>query len=87
MLESCSFPFVVNKKPTVIGRLDTQCDADVLQQNRTTAEAVAVSADCIETEGRMHVAVLVMRWIGAWAAQPVALLNVTLAYELVTDCL
>lgn len=46
-----------------MSRLNTQGDADVLQQNRTTAEAVSVSAAPVEAERRMKVAVLVMRRI------------------------
>ena len=67
--------------------MDTQYDADVFQQHRAATETVRVPADHIEAEGVVNIAVLVMRWIQTWAAQPVALLDITHAYELVSDCL
>jgi hypothetical protein len=76
-------PFYYTKKPTVIGGLDTQCVADVLEQDRAAPETISVAALCVEAEGVMDIAMLVLSGMQAGAAEPIALLDIAQTGEVV----
>ncbi|MAS35383.1 MAG: hypothetical protein CL610_15340 [Anaerolineaceae bacterium] len=68
--------FLLYKKPIVIGGLDTQCVADVLEQDRAASEAIPVAAADVEAEGVMDIPMLVLCRMQAGAAEPIALLDI-----------